>query len=241
MRKKGWTREDRRMDIAGQTFNLLTAEHFVETNNNRHTVWRFKCRCGNYVNKIAKEVKRGKIKSCGCLIGNTTIVHGNFENQFYGFWTRLKNRCNNPKYKSYKHYGGRGVGYTVRWEKFKNFEKDMLERYNEASKKFGKEHLSLDRIDTDGNYCKENCRFIPNELQNSNRQNNKWVLGISPRGIKYCFKNQKRFCKEYGLERRLVNKVLHKTRISHKRWNFYYIENLKRFKVRNKIVKYSLE
>mgnify|MGYP006921364745 CR=1 FL=1 len=86
---------------------------------------------------------------------------------FYKAWGRMKERCNNPNFNKYSNYGGRGIKYSEQWEKYKNFEKDMLSSW--------KQGLSLDRIDVNGNYCKENCRWITMKEQQNNRRDNRVV------------------------------------------------------------------
>lgn len=75
-------------------------------------------------------------------------------------WRAMRNRCDSPTYWAYQHYGGRGITYDKRWKDFAEFLKDMGERP-------GKEY-SLDRIDNDGPYCKENCRWITQKEQVNN-------------------------------------------------------------------------
>lgn len=73
----------------------------------------------------------------------------------------MKNRCNNPNHTGYARYGGRGITYDLRWEKFENFIEDMGE--------MPKPRMELDRANNDGNYCKENCRWADKETQARNR------------------------------------------------------------------------
>lgn len=91
------------------------------------------------------------------------LKHGQSNSREYKIWKSMKRRCNNPKYPQYSRYGGRGIGYQLEWEKFENFWKDM--------KKFYSENLELDRIDNDGNYTKNNCRWINSSENNRNRNN----------------------------------------------------------------------
>jgi hypothetical protein len=74
----------------------------------------------------------------------------------------MKERCDNSVSGDYKNYGGRGITYDPRWEKFENFLEDMGE---------APEGLSIDRVDNNGNYCKENCRWATSAEQNGNKRN----------------------------------------------------------------------
>jgi hypothetical protein len=89
--------------------------------------------------------------------------HGMRRTKFYQVWKGLKQRCNNPNSKFYFNYGGRGISVCDRWnESYQNFHDDMFSEY--------KEGLELDRIDNNGNYCKENCRFVTKQVNTSNRR-----------------------------------------------------------------------
>jgi hypothetical protein len=91
-----------------------------------------------------------KQKSCGCFVYKK---HGMAKTRFYRIWEDMKKRCNNPQSKHFNRYGGRGIKYDEKWEKFEGFKSDMFESYSND--------LTLDRIDNDGNYNKENCQWIP--------------------------------------------------------------------------------
>jgi hypothetical protein len=82
----------------------------------------------------------------------------------YGSWYAMKQRCNNPKNKQYKDYGGRGIKYIPAWDTFETFEKDMSLEYQK--------NLTLDRIDNSKGYSKENCRWATRKQQNQNKRCN---------------------------------------------------------------------
>jgi len=79
----------------------------------------------------------------------------------------MKRRCNNPNNNAYRNYGGRGITYCKEWEKFENFWRDMEEGYDD--------NLTLDRIDNNGNYCKENCRWVDYKTQMNNMRSNRII------------------------------------------------------------------
>jgi hypothetical protein len=84
-----------------------------------------------------------------------------YESRIYQIWADMKVRCDNPNHKSYPIYGGRGITYDADWQKFENFLKDMQENYTDD--------LTLDRVDPNGSYCKENCQWSTKQEQGRNR------------------------------------------------------------------------
>lgn len=80
---------------------------------------------------------------------------------FYMAWTNMKTRCDNANSTQYKYYGGRGISYTPEWKFFENFYNDMFSEWHLG--------LSLDRIDTNGDYGPDNCRWVTTNVQMKNR------------------------------------------------------------------------
>jgi hypothetical protein len=126
--------------------------------------------CGKEKIVYGAYLRNGEVKSCGCLQREKAIqtnkaraTHKLSGHRLYITWARMKQRCLNPKSTSYKIYGGRGIKISKDWLKFENFYRDMFPTW--------KENLTIERVDVNGNYCKENCKWIPSIEQNYNRRN----------------------------------------------------------------------
>lgn len=131
-----------------------------------------KCDCGSQYICIFSQLKSGKIKSCGCLKNELTSLrrktHGMSKTPIYFVWQSMKRRCCDPNDKSYKNYGGRGIKVCDRWlSSFQNFYEDIGEGYRKG--------LSIERIDNDGNYCLENCKWIPLLEQSRNKRSTRMI------------------------------------------------------------------
>ena len=106
-------------------------------------------------------------------------------NKLYQTWIKMKARCHNHKSSSYHNYGGRGIKVCDRWLKsFENFYEDMGDR---------PEGMTLDRIDNDGDYSPENCRWATSSEQARNTRNTKWY---TINGVEMCLTD---WCKHYGI------------------------------------------
>ncbi len=100
-------------------------------------------------------------------INHNRYKHGMSKTRPYRTWSGMKARCNDTKNEQYHNYGGRGITYDKKWETFEGFWEDMEKGYRDG--------LTIDRIDSNKNYCKENCRWATQEQQNNNRRNNHLV------------------------------------------------------------------
>jgi hypothetical protein len=161
--------------MIGQKFHRLTIiSQAPPTSGNRGKRWVCQCECGNQTIVRNDSLKNGRSKSCGCYssekskerIIKINTSHGMANTPEYKTWTGILNRCNNQKSKSYKDYGGRGIQVCESWKKFENFYKDMGKR---------PEGTSIDRIDVNGDYCSENCRWATRQIQNNNTRKNKYI------------------------------------------------------------------
>ena len=133
------------------------------------------CDCGKTVVVSGYNLRSGKTKSCGCYMIDQTkkanTKHGMFGTSIYRTYSNMKNRCYNPNYYLYKDYGGRGISVCDEWLGNNGFS-----NFYEWSKENGyRPDLSLDRIDCDGNYSPQNCRWVDMVTQQNNRRNNHMI------------------------------------------------------------------
>ena len=161
----------RARDITGKRFHSLTAVRYVGSDGKK-SLWLIRCDCGKDLVMPASEFLKGKRKSCGCqskrLISEKNRTHGMSNHPAYWVWRSMNDRCRLPSHHAWKNYGGRGIKVCDAWQKsFENFWRDMGPTYQPG--------LTLDRIDVNGNYTPENCRWVPKQAQNRNRRNHRLI------------------------------------------------------------------
>lgn len=153
-------------DLTGNRYgHLLVIEYAGIFNKNANIhAWLCKCDCGNIKRISGANLKTGVSISCGCIKRQSERKdgHGLTNSKIYNSWRGMKERCDNPKNKRYSSYGGRGITYDEKWKTFKGFYEDMGSSH--------KEGLELDRIDVDGNYDKDNCRWVDQTEQCYNQR-----------------------------------------------------------------------
>jgi len=175
-------------DFVGKKFNQLTLLKEVDPHITKgfhiHRKCLFICSCGIQKNIQISSVFNGKIQSCGCFSKKETSKrmsifnkkHGMYGTSEYNSWCSMKKRCLNENHKSYKDYGGRGIKICQTWiDSFDSFIKDMGLKHSK--------NLSLDRIDNNNGYSKDNCMWSSKKQQTRNQRSN---IIINLNGDKKC-------------------------------------------------------
>ena len=161
-------------DFTGERIGRLVvlgrAEDFVQPNGRRRTQWDCVCACGDYLTVLSDNLRKAHTKSCGCLrvdtcsfTGESVAIHRRSRSREWWAWTGAKQRCHNPRCRSYPDYGGRGIKVCAEWlGGFPAFYADMGRAL---------EGMTLERVDVNGDYCKENCVWATSKEQSRNKRN----------------------------------------------------------------------
>ena len=161
----------KRKDHLGKRFGKLTVLEQA-SNQGKRTMVSCICDCGCSFVTRQDSVLAGKTQSCGCLQTETVRLcntkHGKCEARLYKTWTAMLQRCNNHKNPNHKRYGARGINVCEDWGNFVAFQEWALTSgYNDD--------LQIDRIDNNGNYSPENCRWVTRDKNQLNKRNNRLI------------------------------------------------------------------
>lgn len=155
------------VDLTGQRFGRLVVIRRMPSVNKR-TKWLCVCDCGNEIIAESYNLKTGHTTSCGCFQREATAeanqTHGMRKTRLYRIWVCMKNRCYAKSYHAFKHYGGRGIKVCAEW-------RNSFETFRDWALSNGyADNLTIDRVDTNGDYCPANCRWATMAEQNQNKR-----------------------------------------------------------------------
>lgn len=168
------------MDLTGMRFGRLVAIK-PDGRMYNHAAWLCRCDCGNFRRHVVNDLTSGRIISCGCYqreqVGKRMraqkTTHGGRRTRLYTVWASMKRRCSSMTCKEYHLYGGRGIKVCEEWMDFEKFRKWANEHGYVENADRGS--CTLDRINVDGDYCPDNCRWVDQKTQSNNRRKQKWI------------------------------------------------------------------
>jgi hypothetical protein len=172
-----WNKGMGRMNTNDRVGRLVLIQSFRKPIKNyprqSREFWHCQCDCGNRKEVWTQHLRKGAIQSCGCLVTELLVArntrHGGAvrgkREKLWDVWAQMHYRCNNPKSRDYKNYGGRQIRISRKWDSYADFrEWSFATGYREG--------LTIERKNNDGNYCPKNCTWIEKGEQSRNQRSN---------------------------------------------------------------------
>ena len=191
-----------KMDLTGKQFGDWTVLYELPQEGYVRK-WMCRCVCGVEKPVFQTNLTRKLSAGCGCRAraktADTLRTHGKRYTRLYTVWCLMRYRCYNPQKAEYKNYGGRGIAVCDEWlgkDGFQNFWDWAYANGYDEDAEYGK--CTLDRIDVNGNYCPENCRWVDMRIQAYNKRD---TVRIDMGGEQL---NLDEFCSEFNVPRRLA-------------------------------------
>lgn len=160
----------KKLNLIGQQFGRLTvaeeAKAYRSPGGQIHRQWTCVCSCGEQSTVRQQHLRNGHTTSCGCASREEKTTHGMSDSPAYRSWRCMMSRCYNDKDIGWKSYGGRGIKVCDEWHDFLGFVADMGQPL---------EGMSIDRVNTDGDYAPGNCRWADRVTQSNNKRNNRRI------------------------------------------------------------------
>lgn len=157
--------------MLGKRFGRLTVVEQATKRSDTHRYWKCQCDCGKVIEVPTTNLNGGKSRSCGCYhrdnLTERNTTHGMTGTRLFNIWCEIRRRCDDDTRENYPRYGGRGIRYHRVFDTFQGFLDNIPEGYAD--------HLTIDRIDVDGDYEPGNLRWATNSEQQRNKRNNHLV------------------------------------------------------------------
>lgn len=189
----------RKIDYTGMKFGRWTvlgvAPNHITSGGYSVAMWDCVCECGTRRAVRGNDLRLGKSVSCGCYLVDNPVSrkHGATGSHLYMIYHGMRARCYNPNNDDYKHYGGRGIKICDEWQDYETFQSWALRNgYVDG--------LTIDRIDVNGDYCPNNCRWITMDEQKANKRNTVYVTAFGET------KRLVEWAKEYGMKYQTLEK-----------------------------------
>lgn len=174
-------------NLIGKKFGKLLVVSQADYKIQNKIVYFCKCECGNetFVKSCNLTRTTKPTRSCGCIRNDLnktrSITHNKRHTKIYNIWSNMKQRCYNKNNKMYKYYGGRGIGVCEEWKNnfFAFYSWAVENGYENHLEKYGEKNTTIDRINNNGNYEPNNCRWATQLQQANNRRKRRTVTQVN--------------------------------------------------------------